>query len=97
MEEAHILRGLLQAEDIMVFLSDINRYEGDIPIPLHVPLQQKEEAQKVVDLFYENMKPLCPKCKSSRLKTDYRGFFKDFFKRNCTKEYKCCERCNYCW
>ncbi len=71
MEEAHILRGLLQSENIVVFLSDINPHEGDIPIPIHVPLDQKEKAQKVVDLFYENMKPRCPKCKSSNLKTDY--------------------------
>ena len=97
MEEAHILRGLLQSENIVVFLSDINPYEGDIPIPIHVPFEQKEEAQKVVDLFYENMKPLCPKCQSSNLKRDYRGFFKDFFKMNCDREYKCCGSCGYCW
>ena len=97
MEEAHILRGLLQSENIVVFLSDINPHEGDIPIPIHVPLDQKEKAQKVVDLFYENMKPRCPKCKSSNLKTDYRGFFKDFFRTNCDKEYKYCGSCGYYW
>jgi len=96
-EEAHILRGLLQAENITVFIFDINSHEGDIPLPIHVPLAQKEEAQKVVDLFYENMKPSCPKCKSVKLKTDYMEFFKDFFKTNCTKEYKYCEGCDYHW
>ena len=95
--EAHILRGLLQSENITVFTFDINSHEGDISIPLHVPFEQKEEAQKVVDLFYKNMKPSCPKCKSLKLKTDYKGFFKDFFKTNCTREYKFCEECNYHW
>ena len=96
-ESAHILRGLLQSENITVFHSDINPHEGDVLIPIHVPLAQKEEAKRVVDLFYENMKPSCPKCKSSKLKTDYREFFKDFFKTNCTKEYKYCEDCAYHW
>ena len=93
--EAHILRGLLQSENITVFTFDMHPYEGDILIPLHVPFGQKEEAEKVVDLFYENMKPFCSKCKSLKLKTDYKGFFKDFFKTNCIREYKYCEECGY--
>ncbi len=51
MKLEQLLRGLLQSENIVVFLSDITPYEGDIPIPIHVPLDQKEKAQKIVDLF----------------------------------------------
>ena len=45
----------------------------------------------------ENMKPLCPKCKSPKLKTDYIAFFKDFFRTNCDREYKYCDSYDYCW
>ena len=96
-EEAQILRGLLESENIKVFVSDIGTHDGGFPVPLHVPFVQKEEAQKIVDLFYENMKPTCPKCESKKLKTDYMGFFKDFFKTNTSKEYKYCDDCAYYW
>jgi predicted metal-dependent TIM-barrel fold hydrolase len=52
--EAHILRGLLQTEGIKVFIfDDIVAYESGMPILIHVPFEQKEEAQKVVDEFYK--------------------------------------------
>jgi len=53
--EAHILRILLETEGIKVFLfGDIVAYESDMLIQVHVPFEQKEKAEKVVDTFYNN-------------------------------------------
>ncbi len=80
--DAHILRGLLEAQDITVFMFD-EGFSSLTPadavavggIKLHVPLEQKEKAQKIVDKFYENLKEenilKCSNCGSTKLKHDY--------------------------
>ncbi len=44
-------------------------------IKLHVPFEQKEEADKIIDKFYENLKEesilKCSNCGSTKLKHDY--------------------------
>jgi len=79
--DAHILRGLLEAEDITVFMFD-EGFASLTPadavavggIKLHVPLEQKEKAEKIVNKFYENLKEesiiKCANCNSINLKYD---------------------------
>ena len=79
--DAHILRGLLEAQDITVFMFD-EGFASLTPadavavggIKLHVPLEQKEEAEKIVNTFYENLKkesiPKCANCDSKNLQHD---------------------------
>ncbi len=79
--DAHILRGLLEAQNITVFMFD-EGFSSLTPadavavggIKLHVPFEQKEEAEKIVDTFYENLKeesiPKCANCDSVNLKYD---------------------------
>ena len=62
--EPHILRGLLQAEGIEVIFLDGEKFDSDIFTQIHVPLKQKEKAQKVVDAFFYNLKLKCPQCDS---------------------------------
>jgi len=85
--DAHILRGLLEAEDITVFIFD-EGFSSLTPadavavggIKLHVPLEQKEKAEKIVNKFYENLKEesiiKCANCNSTNLKYDMREHFK---------------------
>jgi len=79
--DAHILRGLLEAEEITVFIFD-EGFASLTPadavavggIKLHVSLEQKEEADKIVDKFYENLKEesivKCANCDSENLQYD---------------------------
>ena len=79
--DAHILRGLLEAEEITVFMFD-EGFASLTPadavavggIKLHVPLEQKEEADKIVDKFYDNLKEesivKCANCDSTNLQHD---------------------------
>ena len=85
--DAHILRGLLEAEDITVFLFN-EGYASLTPadalisggIKLHVPFEQKERAEPIVEAFFENLKeesqPKCHECGSTNLKHDYAEQFK---------------------
>ena len=85
--DAHILRGLLEAEDITVFMFD-EGFASLTPadavavggIKLHVPLEQKEKAEKIVNKFYENLKEesimKCANCNSINLKYDMGEHFK---------------------
>ena len=80
--DAHILKGLLEAEDITVFMFD-EGFASLTPadavavggIKIHVPFEQKEKAQKIVDKFYKNLKKesilKCSNCGSTNLKHDY--------------------------
>ena len=80
--DAHILRGLLEAEDITVFLFN-EGYSSLTPadallsggIKLHVPFDQIERAEPIVEAFFENLKkesqPKCYECGSTNLKHDY--------------------------
>jgi hypothetical protein len=80
--DAHILRGLLEAEGITVFLFN-EGYASLTPadalvsggIKLHVPFDQKERAEPIVEEFFENLKeeslPKCHNCGSTNLKHDY--------------------------
>ena len=103
--ESHILRGLLQAEEIEVVFIDGEKFESDIFTQIHVPFEQKEKAQKVVDEFFYNLKLKCPECDSVKLKEDYGAYFKygirNFFSALGSAEdrrvYKRCEGCGYCW
>jgi len=88
--DAHILRGLLEAEDITVFLFN-EGYSSLTPadalisggIKLHVPFEQKERAEPIVEAFFENLKeesqPKCHKCGSTNLKQDYKERLKYSF------------------
>jgi hypothetical protein len=79
--DAHILRGLLEAQDITVFMFD-EGLSSLLPaytlatggIKLHVPFEEKEKAEKIVDTFYKNLKeesiPKCANCDSKNLKHD---------------------------
>jgi len=85
--DAHILRGLLEAEDITVFLFN-EGYASLTPadalvsggIKLHVPFDQKERAEPIVEEFFENLKEesqaKCHECGSTNLKHDYAEQFK---------------------
>jgi hypothetical protein len=79
--DAHILRGLLEAQNITVFMFD-EGFASLTPadavavggIKLHVPFEQKEEAEKIVDKFYDNLKEesivKCANCDSTNLRHD---------------------------
>jgi hypothetical protein len=85
--DAHILRGLLESEDITVFIFN-EGYASLTPadalisggIKLHVPFDQKEKAEPIVDAFFENLKEesthKCSECGSTNLKRDYMEQFK---------------------
>jgi len=85
--DAHILKGLLEAENITVFIFD-EGFSSLTPadalisggIKLHVPFEQREKAKKIVDKFYENLKEestlKCSNCNSTNLKHDYVEHFK---------------------
>ena len=85
--DAHILKGLLEAKDIKVFMFD-EGFSSLTPadavavggIKIHVPFEQKEEANKIVDKFYENLKeesiPKCANCDSTNLQHDTLEHFK---------------------
>ena len=85
--DAHILRGLLEAEDITVFVfnegfSSLTPADTIISggIKLHVPFEQKEKAEKITHEFFENLKEentlKCANCGSTNLKHDYVEHFK---------------------
>jgi len=88
--DAHILRGLLEAEDITVFIFN-EGYASLTPadalisggIKLHVPFDQKERAEPIIEAFFENLKeesqPKCSECGSTNLKHNYLEQFKYFF------------------
>ena len=79
--DAHILRGLLEAQDITVFMFD-EGFASLTPadavavggIKLHVPCEEKEKADKIVNQFYENLKEestvKCANCDSTKLEHD---------------------------
>ena len=80
--DAHILRGLLEAEDIKVFMfnegfSSLTPADALVSggIKLHVPFDQRERAEPIVEAFFENLKeeskPKCHECGSTNLKHDY--------------------------
>ena len=85
--DAHILRGLLEAQDITVFMFD-EGLSSLLPaytiatggIKLHVPFEEKEKADKIVNQFYENLKeesiPKCANCDSKNLQHDKVEHFK---------------------
>jgi len=80
--DAHILRGLLEAEEITVFMFN-EGYASLTPIDaiisggikLHVPFDQKKRAEPIVEAFFENLKDesqaKCHECGSTNLKHDY--------------------------
>ena len=80
--DAHILKSLLEAEKITVFIFD-EGFSSLTPadaiavggIKVHVPFEQKEKAQQIVDKFYENLKEedilKCSNCGSTNLKHNY--------------------------
>jgi len=85
--DAHILRGLLEAEDITVFVFN-EGFSSLTPadalasggIKIHVPFEQKEKAEKITDEFFDNLKEetilKCANCDSINLKHDYVEHFK---------------------
>ena len=87
--DAHILRGLLEAEEITVFMFN-EGFSSLTPadamasggIKLHVPFDQKEQAEPIVESFFANLKeestPKCSECGSTNLKHDYLEQFKYF-------------------
>ena len=80
--DAHILRGLLEVEGITVFLFN-EGYASLTPadalvsggIKLHIPYEQKERAEPIVEDFFNNLKeeslPKCHNCGSTNLKHNY--------------------------
>ncbi|NKQ40964.1 MAG: DUF2007 domain-containing protein [Sulfurovum sp.] len=80
--DAHILRGLLETEDIEVFIFN-EGFASLTPaytvamggIKLHIPLMKKEKADPVVESYFNNLKienhPKCSNCGSVNLKHDY--------------------------
>jgi len=88
--DAHILRGLLETEEIKVFIFD-NEYASLSPtdaliaggIKINVPSEQKEKAELIVEEFFKNLKkdsePKCANCNSTHLRHDYKEHFKYVF------------------
>ena len=85
--DAHILRALLEAEGITVFLFN-EGFSSLTPadalssggIKVHVPFDQKERAEPIVEEYFKNLekesKPKCSNCDSTNLKHDYVEHFK---------------------
>ncbi len=87
--DAHILRGLLEAEDIEVFLFDegVSSLEPAMSvasggIKVHVPYRYKDDALRITEEFFDNMKIedilKCPNCESENLEYDYKSQIKHF-------------------
>ncbi len=115
--DAHILRGLLEAQNITVFMFD-EGFSSLTPadalavggIKIHVPFEQKDKANKIVNAFYENLKkesiPKCSNCDSINLKYDIREHIKHIFMNlltfftgtnasHGTRSFKKCLDCGY--
>jgi len=84
---AHILRGLLEAEDIKVeifdeYFSSLTPVDRTIVggIKLLVLDSYIEKAEPIIEKFYKNLKTeaknVCPKCSSVYIKKDYITQFK---------------------
>ena len=80
--DAHILRGLLEAEGIEVFMfnegfASLTPADALISggIKIHIPSNQKEKAEPILESFFENLKDeiqiKCSNCGSSNLTHDY--------------------------
>jgi hypothetical protein len=87
--DAHILRGLLEAEDIKVeifdeYFSSLTPIDRTIigGIKLLVLDSDIEKAEPIIEKFYENLKTeaknVCPKCSSVYIRKDYITQFKMF-------------------
>ncbi|HIP61719.1 MAG TPA: DUF2007 domain-containing protein [Sulfurovum sp.] len=87
--DAHILRGLLEVENIEVFMFD-EGFSSLEPatavisggVKIHVPYKDKDMAMQITEEFFTNMKmeniTKCPNCESSNVSHDYKSQFKHF-------------------
>jgi len=87
--DAHILRGLLEAEDIQVEIFD-EGFSSLTPvysviaggIKLLILDSNKDKAEPIIQKYYDNLKieagNVCPKCKSLDIKKDYAAQFTMF-------------------
>lgn len=87
--DAHILRGLLEIEDIHVEIFDeqfnsLTPVDGVISggVKLAIPLSDIDKAEPIIKRYYDNLKRerdhVCPECHSLDIVKDYRGQFTTF-------------------
>jgi len=88
--DAHILRGLLEAEDIYVEIFD-EQFTSLTPadsiissgVKLLVPSSLLDKAEPIIKLYYDNLNKengnICPECNSLDVRRDYKKQVQTFF------------------
>ena len=88
--DAHILRGLLETDDIEVRLLD-EQMSSVLPIypamlgGVKVLVSEKDlfKAKKITDIYFENLedeiKLRCPNCDSTKIRHDYKKYLSSLF------------------
>jgi len=88
--DAHILRGILESEDIEVRLFD-EQMSSVLPIypamlggvKVLVNKVNLDKAKKITDVYFENLhsevKTACPNCDSIKIRHDYKKYFSSLF------------------